>query len=72
MEIKFQGGKVDDRTFGVNYGAGLMHRFTDSNIILNLEIRMHRSFQQDLSQNGVPNYQKAVYTNYGFNIGYRF
>lgn len=72
MEIKFQGGKVDDRAFGVNYGAGLMHRFTDSNIILNLEIRMHRSFQQDLSQGGVPNYQKAVYTNYGFNIGYRF
>ena len=71
MEIKSNGGKVDDRAFGFNYGMGLMHSFTN-NIFPNMEIREHHGFQEDFSQQGNQAFGKAVYTNYGFNIGYRF
>ena len=37
-----------------------------------MEIREHHGFQEDFSQNGQKAFGKAVYTNYGFNIGYRF
>ncbi|MBO4555177.1 MAG: outer membrane beta-barrel protein, partial [Elusimicrobiales bacterium] len=72
-EVKSDAGKGDDRAFGINYGAGLMHYFSDNNLVLNLEIRKHNGFQEDLGNNaGVNRYQKAVYTNYTASIGYRF
>ena len=72
FELKYSGGKADDRAFGFNYGAGLMHCFADNSLVLNLEIRTHHGFQEDLSQGGVQQFEKAVYTNYTASIGYRF
>ncbi len=68
LEVKNNGSKEDDRTFGFNYGAGLMYYFANHSLVTSLEIRTHHGFQAQLgSERG-----KAVYTNYMVNVGYRF